>query len=43
MNVAEACEHIAHKEENTNTGRLSIGILNVRRTVEIISKMSGEV
>jgi molybdenum cofactor biosynthesis enzyme len=42
MTVAEVCEHIAHKGENTNTHRILIGILYVRRTVEIISQMSGE-
>ena len=43
MTVAEACEHIAHKGENTNTHRILIRIIYVRRTVEIISQMSGEV
>jgi hypothetical protein len=42
MKVAEACEHIAHNGENTNTHRILIGILYVRRTVEIISQLSGE-
>jgi hypothetical protein len=42
MKVAEACEHIARKGENTNTDRILIGILYVRRTVEIMSNMSGD-
>jgi hypothetical protein len=42
MKVAEACEHIAHKGESTNTHTILIGIIYVRRTVEIISQMSGE-
>jgi hypothetical protein len=42
MKVTESCECIVHKGENKNTHTILIGILYLRRTVDIISQMSGK-